>query len=96
MQLANFIILNHFFFAIWSWRAIVAPPRLPAFCMGFHAGALQAERRAITGAPGRFRSFFDHADPCSIDMHTSGVSKLLFICQRYKKSRRSLCPVIPH
>jgi hypothetical protein len=30
---------------LYRWRAVGTPPRLPAFCSGFHAGAREGEDR---------------------------------------------------
>ena len=50
---------------------MLSPPRLPAFCTSFHAGALCGRGRALYGLNGGKRYMMLHADPCTLCMHGS-------------------------
>ncbi len=50
---------------------MLSPPRLPALCIAFHAGACYWPGRALYGLNEGKRRKILHADPCTLCMHGS-------------------------
>jgi len=53
---------------------MLSPPRLPALCIAFHAGACATSERASTGLTHAYRSNLDDADSCK-HMHFDAEAK---------------------
>ena len=50
---------------------MLSPPRLPALCIAFHAGACYGPGRALYGLNEGKWYMILHADPCTLCMHGS-------------------------